>query len=104
MDSGFRRNDKKWTFCKGLTMEYFCWKHYYNGIHGSYSTLRRQHGVENAIDKKEVSIGRKIYRRIKRVIKAKLNWEHHKNAGEPEEIRQIRRKMQESYEAGYRYH
>ena len=87
-----------------LTMEYFCWKRYYNGIHASYSTLRRQHGVENANDKKKVSIGRRIYRRIKRVIKAKLNWEHHKNTNEPEEIGQIRRKMQESYEAGYRYH
>ena len=66
--------------------------------------MRRQHGVENANDKKKVSIGRRIYRRIKRVIKAKLNWEHHKNTGEPEEVRQIRGKMRESYEAGYRYH
>ena len=87
-----------------LTVEYFCWRRYFNGIHASYGTLRRQHGVENAIDKKKVSIGRKIYRRIKRVIKAKLNWEHHKNTGEPEEVRQIREKMRESYEAGYRYH
>ena len=87
-----------------LTMEYFCWKRYYNGIHASYGTLRRQHGVDNVSDKKKASIGRRIYRRIKRVIKAKLNWEHHKNTGEPEEIRQIREKMRESYEAGYRYH
>ena len=87
-----------------LTVDYFCWKRFYNGTHGSYSTLRRQHGIENTSDKKKVSIGRRIYRRIRRVIKAKLNWEDHKNTGEPQEVRQIRRKMRKSYEAGYRYH
>ena len=86
-----------------LTVEYFCWKRYYNGIHGSYSTLRRQYGVENE-NKKKVSIGRRIYRRIKRTITAMLDQKRHKNTDEPEEVRQIREKMRESYEAGYRYH
>ena len=86
-----------------LTVEYFCWKRYYNGIHGSYSTLRRQYGVENE-NKKKVSIGRRIYRRIKRVIIARLDWRRHRNADVPEEVRQIRERIQESYKAGYRYH
>ena len=87
-----------------LTVEYFCWRRYFNGIHASYGTLRKQHDAGNANDKKKVSIGRKIYRRIKRMIAAKLDWRHNKNADEPEEVRQIRGKMRESYEAGYRYH
>ena len=87
-----------------LTVEYFCWRRYFNGIHASYSGLRKQYGVENAIDKKKVSIGRRIYRRIKRVMTAKLNWKHHKNVDEPEEVIQIREKMRESCQAGYRYH
>jgi len=87
-----------------LNMEYFCWKRYYNGIHGSYSALRRQHSVENVNDKKKVCIGRKIYRGIKRKVAGGLDWNRHKNSDEPEEVRKIRGKMQESYEAGYRYH
>ena len=86
-----------------LTVEYFCWRRYFNGIHGSYSAIRRQHGVENE-NKKKMSIGRRIYRRVKRVITARLNQKRHKNADEPEEVRQIRERMRESYEAGYRYH
>jgi glycosyltransferase involved in cell wall biosynthesis len=87
-----------------MTTDYFCHRAYIQGISGSFAQKREQYGVENATCKKKASIGRRIYRRIKRVIKAKLNWEHHKNTGEPEEVMQIRRKMQESYEAGYRYH
>jgi glycosyltransferase involved in cell wall biosynthesis len=87
-----------------LTEEYFCWRRYFNGIHASYSAIRRQYGIENVNDKKKVSIGRRIYRRIKRIITARLDWRHNRNFDEPEAIRQIRRKMRESYEAGYRYH
>ncbi|MEA3478567.1 MAG: glycosyltransferase, partial [Bacteroidota bacterium] len=87
-----------------LTVEYFCWRRYFNGIHGSYSALRRQYGVNNANDKKKMSIVRRVYRRIKRVMTASLDQNQQKNNDEPEEIRQIRGKMQKSYEAGYRYH
>ena len=87
-----------------LTVEYFCWRGYFNGIHCSYAAIRRQYGVDNANGEKKVSIWRKIYRRIKRTITAKLDWRHHKNVDEPKEIRQISEKIQKSYEAGFRYH
>ena len=85
-----------------LTVEYFCWRRYFNGIHVSYSEIRKQYREKGANGKNEVSIVRNIYRRIKKVITASLY--QNKNNDEPEEIRQIRGKMQKSFEAGYRYH
>ena len=87
-----------------LTVEYFIWRRYFNGIHASYSTLRKQYDVENANIEEKVNIGKRIYCRIKRVITTRLALKCHKNANEPEEVRQIREKMHKSYEAGYRYH
>lgn len=87
-----------------LTVEYFCWRRYFNGIHGSYSMLRKLHSVAYTNDKKKVRIVRRIFSKINSMITAKLNRNHNSNADEPKEIRQIRGKMQESYEKGYYYH
>jgi len=87
-----------------LTLEYFCWKRYYNGIHSSYSALRKQYGVENRNDKEKVSIFRKIYRGIKRILTTRVVQKSHKKADEPQEVTQIREKLRESSDAGYRYH
>ena len=87
-----------------LTVDYFCWRRYFNGIHISYSAIRRQHGVDNANDEKNVSIDRKICWWIKKSIKVVSKRRNYRNTNEPDEIKQIRKKIQESYELGYQHH
>jgi glycosyltransferase involved in cell wall biosynthesis len=85
-----------------LTVEYFCWKRYYNGIHSSYSSLRKQYGID-AIKEKGV-IHNKFFHTVKKVLSSSLDQKRLKNVDEPNEVLIIREKMQESYEAGYHFH
>lgn len=87
-----------------LTVDYFCWKRFYNGIHGSFRALRKQHGIGHGHDKEVLGFTRKLYRGIKRAIRVYSGQKGHKNANAPAEVKRIRDKMQESYEAGYRFH
>jgi GT2 family glycosyltransferase len=87
-----------------LTVEYFCWRRFFKGITYSYFSLRKQYGLGNPNVETKVGIVRGIYRRIKKIIIVRLDQKCKQNCDEPEEIRQIRGKMRESEEAGYRYH
>ena len=81
-----------------LTVDYFCWRRYFNGIHASYSFVRRQYGVDDAVVQEKDGILRRILRRSKTLIGLRLHQD------EPEEIKRIREKIQQSYESGYQDH
>jgi len=69
-----------------LTVEYFCRRRYFNGIHSSYTQIRRQ----NSIDAKPSTPGilKRVYRRLRKAI----NLKHISNKKNP------------SYTAGFRAH
>ncbi|MFC1579346.1 glycosyltransferase family 2 protein [Thermodesulfobacteriota bacterium] len=87
-----------------LTVEYFCWKRFYNGIHASYSALRKQHGLVGGNDKEKVGMCRRIYRGVKGITATRGDRKRPIHPGEPQEVKQIREKMQKSYAAGYHFH
>lgn len=93
-----------WVPKQKMTTDYFYNRAYIQGISDSFTQIRKQYGIETTNDKKKVNIGVKIFHKIIRVINAKLDWKCHKYADESEKIREIRKKMQESHEAGYRNH
>ena len=90
-----------------LTLEYFCWKRYYNGIHASYTAIRRHHGLDvedsdkGGVVTQEVSWLRKVVRFVKRKLKAAKGLII---PPEPREVWKIREKLGRSYEEGFRFH
>jgi glycosyltransferase involved in cell wall biosynthesis len=99
-----------------LTLDYFCWRRYYNGIHASYHDVRRKHGLDGyqAPDPVSLRLSHAIMRnirrplgRVKRCILGFL-----RAAGvisspappEPHEVVAMKRKIEESFQAGYAFH
>jgi uncharacterized protein YydD (DUF2326 family) len=108
-----------------LTVEYFCWRRYFNGIHSSYKTIRQQHGLDNFRNMdEEISEIKKIIKKIRkpvgkarRLIKKQLlkfrdsllhepkeTIKNKTEACEPEEVIEIRKRIEESYEEGFSFH
>ena len=90
-----------------LTVEYFCWRRYFNGIHTSYSTIRKEHGL----DVKEIALGRSFGRRtsflrkVAGLVKRRLKTVKGVIIpSEPKQVRKIRKKISESFEEGFRFH
>jgi glycosyltransferase involved in cell wall biosynthesis len=81
-----------------LTVDYFCWKRFYNGIHASYASVRRQYGVDDFVVQGKNSIIQRLLRRVKNLRDAKSRQE------DSEDIKSIKKRIQESYESGYQYH
>lgn len=101
-----------------LTLDYFCWRRYFNGIHASYHDVRREHGLDryhaHAPDPISVRLSHVIVRtirrllgRVKRCILGFL-----RAAGVisspappvPPEVVAIKRKIEKSFHAGYAFH
>jgi len=90
-----------------LNVEYFCWRRYFNGIHTSYSVIRKEHGL----DVKEIALGRSVgqgtsfLRKVAGLVKRRLNTvKRVVLPSEPKQVRKIRQKMSESFEEGFRSH
>jgi len=90
-----------------LTVEYFCWRRYYNGVHTSYIAIRREHGF-NSEDRnepkfvtQELAIPSKVSQLVKRKLKAIKRFIFQ---AEPGEVRRIRKEIRKSFEKGFRFH
>jgi len=103
-----------------LTLKYFCWRRYFNGIHSSYQDVRRQHGLDGYVgpdDAPGASSGLSV-RKIVQAVRRPLGRAKHRVAGflrkggffaaaaqeDPPEIAAIRRIIDENYKAGYAFH
>ena len=100
-----------------LSVDYFCWKRYYNGIHASYSHVRQQNGVDRydeATNTMSFLSSHAIFRRIrpplgrlKRHILRLLNSSDSLSttaSPEPPEVAAMKSKIEESFHAGYAFH
>jgi glycosyltransferase involved in cell wall biosynthesis len=99
-----------------LTVDYFCWRRYYNGIHDSYHYVRRQHGLDGdqALDPVSLPLSHVIVRairrplgRVKRYIFRLLQTIGFLSTTappEPQEIVDMKKKVEESFRAGYAFH
>ena len=99
-----------------LTLDYLCWRRYYNGIGASYHDVRR----ENRLDGYEVTnpisflLSHAIVRRIRRPLGRVKRYMLRLliTAGflstttpiEPPEVVAMKRKIEESFHAGYAFH
>jgi glucosyl-dolichyl phosphate glucuronosyltransferase len=85
-----------------LTVEYFCRRRYFNGIHSSYTQIRRQ----NSIDAKPSTPG--ILKRVCRRLRKAINLKHISNKKNPKavpkEVSLIKETIEKSYTAGFRAH
>jgi glucosyl-dolichyl phosphate glucuronosyltransferase len=85
-----------------LTVEYFCRRRYFNGIHSSYTQIRWQNGV----DAKPSTPG--ILKRVCRRLRKAINLKHISNKKYPEavpkEVLVIKETIEKSYTAGFRAH
>ena len=90
-----------------LTVEYFCWRRYFNGIHDSYSAIRKEHGLEEencnnvSADRHRVSILNSGAQLVKRRLRAIKNLIF---LSEARPVRKIREKIKKNYEDGYNCH
>lgn len=99
-----------------LTLDYFCARRYYNGIHESYQDVRRKHGMNGYEATTPIFLSlshvdvRALWRTLERV---KLNiWGILRRDGflakaapqEPLEVVSMKRKIEESFRAGYAFH
>ncbi|MFB0566241.1 MAG: glycosyltransferase family 2 protein [Candidatus Aminicenantaceae bacterium] len=90
-----------------LTVEYFCWRRYFNGIHASYSTIRKQHGVGIIESNEKKIVAHKLLLLIKLATLTKRGLKAIASKlipDEPREAREIKEKINRNYEEGYRYH
>jgi glycosyltransferase involved in cell wall biosynthesis len=99
-----------------LTLDYFCWRRYYNGIHDSYHYVRRQHGLEGyqALDSISFPLSHVIVQairrplgRVKRYVFSLLQTISCLPTTAPPELREIvdmKKKIEESFRAGYAFH
>jgi len=90
-----------------LTIDYFCWRSYFNGIHSSYIAIRKEHGVDKQIrsnviaNKKELHLFLKGIRYMKRrLIKVKGIL----TPPEPRRVKINREKIKNSNQDGFRFH
>ena len=95
-----------------LTLGYFCWRRYYNGIHASYHDVRMQHGLDGhkAAGGPISVLAQTIQlplRRIKRYALGLLRTSGFFYATAPTgppEVVAMKRKTEESFHAGYAFH
>lgn len=95
-----------------LTIEYFCWRRHYNGIHSSYRMIRDRAGLDqvNHVNKQVIGpppgseavspfvAARRILSRKLRSLRASLSRQ------EPREVTRIKSIIEKSYEKGFSYH
>lgn len=99
-----------------LTLDYFCWRRYYNGIHDSYHYVRRQYGLDGnqALDPISLPLSHVIVQtirrplgRVKRYIFRLLQTNGFLSTiatPVPPEIVDMKKKIEESFRAGYAFH
>ena len=95
-----------------LTIEYFCWKRKYNGIHASYRIIRREHGLDIFIKAgdKDISTSTKTFlkfrlrlgRAMKRFIK--IIKQFNEALTLQRSLIVIRKKIEKSYQDGFSFH
>ncbi len=88
-----------------MTIDYFCWRAYFQGIGSSFMNIRRKHNLNliNTESKKELLITflRKVVRKILSIIGRIKN---HILSNESKEIREIRNIINKSRQEGFLYH
>lgn len=87
-----------------LTGDYFCWRRYFNGIHSSYTAVRRQYGADGPVVQEKVHILWRLTQKTKTLLGLKTKQKSRANIDEPNEIASIREKIEESYKSGYQDH
>lgn len=85
-----------------MTIDYFCWRSYLQGISGSFTQIRKKYGLDGG-DKaaKNLSVLRKAIRIIRGKLRNVKNTVFH---GEPKEVKKIREKIRKSWEEGFAFH
>ena len=89
-----------------MTIDYFCWRAYFQGIGSSFMNIRRKNNIDitNTGSKKEkllITFLKKIIRKILSIIRRIKNYIL---PNEPKEIRDIRSKINKSRQEGFAYH
>ena len=91
-----------------LTVEYFCWRTFYNGIGASFAAVRREHGLDDGRlnetirdNYKENPRFKKMLRLIRRPLGKMRRCLFPK---EPREIMKIKKLIQKSRDKGFAFH
>ncbi len=89
-----------------MTIDYFCWRAYYQGIGSSFMNIRRKHNLSflNTESKKEkllITFLKKVIHKILWIIGRIKNYIL---PNEPKEIRDIRNKINKMRQEGFLYH
>jgi glucosyl-dolichyl phosphate glucuronosyltransferase len=94
-----------------LTLDYFCWRRYYNGIHDSYHDVREQHGIDGHTAMGPFSAQAQTIRRfLGRVKRYALRLPRTSGIfyavaqGEPPEVVAMKKRIEESAHDGYAFH
>lgn len=89
-----------------LTIDYFCWKRYYNGIHNSYQAIRQMHGLGKPmnIDNKSSNVKKGLKCIQNKLVNIRQFVKDVILPGEPREIVKLRKKIEKSYREGFVYH
>lgn len=92
-----------------LTLDYFCWKTYYNGIHESYHDVRRRYGLDGHQDPISLlaqtirrPLGR-VKRYALRLLRTSVFFSFTAPPESPEVVA-MKQKIEDSFHAGYEFH
>lgn len=86
-----------------MTIDYFCWRSYLQGISDSFAEIRKRQGLdrEDEAEKKNLPVPRKV---VKIIQKKMQNVKNRIFDVEPREIRKIGEKINKSWEEGFAFH
>lgn len=89
-----------------LTLDYFCSRRYFNGIHESYHDVRKRNGLHSD---QVLSLNNKTLHTIRQNIRQPLRWLKRYifwffRAIKSPEVASMKMKLEESYYAGYAFH
>ena len=91
-----------------LTIDYFIWRRYYNGIHASFRDYRNYHGLDsvNMFIKQNTQIHRIIFSTRRPLELARYFFFRMKNIiqSKPARVKEIRNRIEKSFHEGYNYH
>jgi len=93
-----------------LSIEFFCWRRFYNGVHDSYRAIRKTHGFGAGDTVIAIPIWRNIWfgRNLLRLLKMWRNtMRSYKRiilSAEPIGVKWLKYKVLKNYQKGFRFH
>ena len=88
-----------------MTIDYFCWRSYLQGISDSFAKIRKGQGLYREAEAEAEEKNLPIPRKVVKIIQKKLQDVKNRIFDvEPKEIREIRGKIRKSWEDGFAFH